>query len=198
MMHSDIMRDVLEMPAVVTDNLSSNAEAYVKKATDEVRNEDSHGLEERYDGHIPVYIHDSPNPAGYTKFSPSGAEYVSISRHVPEKKIARVAKHEMRHVRAERLMKYADVDEKTARLIAESYAEYVGIKNAKSKDEAIDIIATTPYLGAVKFACAVEQHYKSAIDGKEGYRAFIRDIFKNKSMYKTIARLDKCLKAGYN
>ena len=187
----------LEMPAVDTSAVDVNTAAYVKEAYAAVKGEDPVGiLSERDMGTVPVYIDPANSPyAGVTEFKPHyngpRAHRVGINRGVPNRRVRRVAEHEFRHVRAEELLKYMDdVPDHQARLIMESYAEFAGIANGKKKE----IVHTTPYIGEIKFAYAVDSFYKSELDGSTGYRAFIKDVQRYGSAKKALTRLGRSIK----
>ncbi len=191
---------VLEMPAVNTDYLSREDSDYVRKALDEVRGEDTVGIQEEPFNSLPIYIHDEKEPLGYTKIG-YDRRYgiipteIGISRHAKNKK--RVVKHELRHARSTKLLKYADVPEPLARLVMESYPEYGGIIASRDREKE-EILSTTPYGNAIQFGVIVDKYYMSNRDGKKGYAAFIRDIYRNKSMAMTFQTLERCMKYAQN
>ncbi len=189
------MTTTFAMPSIDTEHIPSDVEHYVKRAYDAVKNEDSLP-EEGYET-VPVYIDNTRQYAGVTHIHKNGhASRVGISEYVGRDpvKIERVAKHEFRHAKAAKLVKYADVHEDVATLVMEGYAEYEGIRSALKKGntkEANEIMKSTPYPYAVFIAQTADKVYKSEIDGKKGYRTFIRDIYKYKSMNAALQNLKK-------
>ena len=192
------------MPAVSTEELPQDIREPVRRGIEEVRKEDPVGIiEERYDGKVPVGVDRNPPYAGVTEFSDNyrnpEARRIGISNRLGPKTARRVAKHEARHVRSERLLRYKDVPERLAILIMESYAEYGGFKAAEKAGkigEGYEILRNTPYPGAVKFGSMVDKYYISNYDKKRGYEAFIRDIQKNGSMAKTLTRLEDSIRGN--
>ncbi len=193
------------MPAILTDGLPKDIGAEVEEARREVANEDPVGVvEERYTGRVPVQIDDSESYAGITNVDAySGdpvATRVGISNRVRRKHAKRVTKHELRHVRAEKMLRYADVPQPFVTLIMEAYAEYGGIKAAKkagNTTEIHEILRTTPYPEAIQFGVNVDRSYVSDRDGKRGFAAFVRDIYRNRSIAKTLGRLVECRSIPY-
>src|SRR3989338_5518838 len=127
--------DELFMPAMNTSGIPQNVRPYVDQGIEEVKREDPVGIEEeRYTGSVPVHIDKNPPYKGVTEFRPGyegpEAKRMGISDRVHPSRAKRVAKHEARHVRSEKLLKYADVPRGIVTLITESYAEYGGIKAA--------------------------------------------------------------------
>ena len=185
------------MPDMNTSGLPSDVRPHVEEGIRRARDGDPVGVvEERYHGSVPVHIDRSPPYAGVTEFRPSYegpvANRMGISDRLSPKFAKRVGAHEARHVRSEKMLKYADVSPGDVRLIMESYAEFGEFKallKAGMRDEAEEIIRTTPYPTAMKLGFAVDKHYISNRDGKRGYEAFIRDIFRNMSMERTLDRL---------
>ena len=195
---------VLTMPAVDVSpvpNSYSDVAREVLKAHEEVERESPPLPGERYQGKVPVYIDDTRAYAGVTEFGPVyrnrklgvEAKRMGISRHVPLDKVKRVAKHELRHVQAEKLVEYADVPEHLTRLVVEAYAEFDGIMHG-SKDEAREIEHTTPYPQVVKFARYVHDCYRSERTGKPGFRAFVEDVIKYESMHAALENLGRNIK----
>ncbi len=193
---------VLTMPAVdvgAIANSHADVAHEVKKAYREVKAESPSLPEERYHGSVPVTVHDTRAYAGVTRFEPVyrgdgtvdvEAKEIGISRYVPLDKVKRVAKHEIRHMKAEKLVKFADVPEHLARIVIESYAEYDGIMHG-TPNEAREIEHKTPYPVMVKFAKYVDKYFVSERDGKRGYATFIRDIYRNQSMRATLENLGR-------
>ncbi len=196
--------DELFMPAVRTSGLPHNVRSHVEQGVEEVRREDPVGIEnERYTGSVPVHIDRNPPYKGVTEFRPGyhgpEAKRMGISDRVHPREAKRVAKHEARHVRSEKLLKYADVPQGITTLVMESYAEFGGMKAAEKAGnyaEARQIEETTPYKNAVRFGKVVDRNYVSDRDGKRGYEAFIRDIIRNRSMARTFGRLRENIKAS--
>jgi hypothetical protein len=192
---------ILTMPAVDVSPIANSHAAVareVQKAYAEVERESPPLPGERYHGSVPVSIHDTKDYAGVTRFGrvyrvggiDVEAEEVGISRYVPLHKVKRVAKHELRHVKAEKLLMFADVPEHLARLVIEAYAEYDGIMHG-TREEAREIEHTTPYPVMVKFARYVDNYYQSECTGRKGFAAFVNDIYKTKSMRAALQNLGR-------
>ncbi len=197
--------DRMFMPVMNTSNLPRDVKPHVEEGIKRVRDGDPIGVEEeRYVGEVPVHIDRNPPYAGVTEFRPSYegpvAKRMGISDRIGNPKYAkRVGAHEARHVRSEKMLKYADISPDDVRLIMESYAEFGEFKalmKAGSREEAEEIIRTTPYPSAMKFGFAVDRTYVSERDGKRGYETFIRDIFRNRSMARTLDRLGQNIRAS--
>ena len=198
--------DELFMPAMNTSRVPGNIRPYVDQGIKRARDGDAVGVEEeRYVGEVPVHIDRNPPYAGVTEFRPGyegpTAERMGVSDRITDPKYAkRVAAHEARHVRSEKMLKYADVPQNAVTLIMESYAEYWEFKalmGAGRREEAEEILRTTPYPNAMQVGFAADRIYVSDRDGAKGYRAFIRDIFRNKSMASAVGNLARNIRGIY-
>src|SRR3989338_9132284 len=118
---------IYKMAVPEKGNLPPDYGRYVEQAYKEVQTE-SPRLPEEGNGAVPVYIHDTKEYAGVTEIMPyhtpwgieTHAKSIGISRHVPREDIKRVAKHELRHVKSEKMLKYADLHPGLVRFIMES------------------------------------------------------------------------------
>jgi len=199
------------MPAINTSSLPNpEVERYVKEAYVKVDTGPRVGIiRERNSGMVPVHI-DSGNPGygGVTEFEYRPGEMgieavrVGINHKLPTYRklgqkwlnvIGRVAEHEFSHVKSEGLLKYMlDLPDNQRTLLMESYAEFSGIRRGKKED----VLLTTPYTPAVKFAYFADRFYESKVDRQKGYEAFIRDIQLYGSARKALRNLGANIKAA--
>ncbi len=203
------------MPSISTQHLPTETASHVRAAYNEVQGEPKVGIiEERYTGQVPITIDRKPPYAGVTEIrqvitqhgldveatrmgiSDSLPTYQTLpnGRVINAKK--RVAKHEARHIKSEKLTKYLDVDSHMGTLIMESYAEFGGMK--ANPGEKSEILLTTPYEPAIKFGLYADRFYRSAIDGAQGYAAFIKDIQRYKSAQLALANLGRNIRDAVN
>ncbi len=202
----------LEMPAISTRALPRNIARYVEEGYREANTGTRLGIEEeRNTGVVPIHIDRKPDYAGVTEFErvikgnthDVEAVRIGISDSIPTHVmrgnkvipyVKRVTGHEVNHMLSEKLLRYMDVTPHQRTLIMESYAEFRDIRKGKRDD----VLLTTPYPGAIKFAYFVDRFYESERDGNTGYAAFIRDIQRYKSARTALENLGRNIRAAIN
>ncbi len=186
------------MPAADPSGVRYDQRPPALRGYNRVRSGDRMGVKEENEGVVPMQTDANPQYAGVTEIRPDArgrhkARRVGISSRIKDPAYAeRVGAHEARHVLSERMLDYADVHQGAATLLMETYAEFGEFKallKEGKREQAEEILRTTPYPGAFKFGFLVDKYYKSDHDGTRGYEAFTRDVFTNRSMAKTLDNL---------
>jgi len=152
------------------------------------------------DGVLPVYHTKLNDALGLTAFSEDRKPvYVAISKDIPEDKLPRVCAHELDHIKSSILIKYMDLPEPWSEILIEGYPEfrrYNYWKKLGELENAKNVIRESPYKEALFLANLIDQYYV----GKEGvgYRAFIKDIKREKSVRKVFKRFIEQYKSKAN
>jgi|GEM_PF-3123083 len=198
----------LFMPAISTSTLSGTTASSVIGAYNDVRTGPRHGIrKERDSGVISITMDRNPPYAGVTEFRPvyteTGVEpravRIGISDSIPRSLTLttgetinytrRVTRHEAKHALSEKLLEHMDVSPRMATLLMESFAEYTELKDGQKKE----VLATTPYQGALKFGYMVDMFYNSRQNGK-GFSAFVADIQDYRSAKSALTNLGRNIK----
>ncbi|MBI4019381.1 MAG: hypothetical protein HY364_03940 [Candidatus Aenigmarchaeota archaeon] len=200
----------LNFPAIYSAD--NEVQKYIDDAAKAVKHEDRLGLRSQPSGKITVYPKENDAALGVTgiRLGPRGAyaDSLEINQEIlngaithPEiylDELYRVTKHELRHVDSAELAGYADVPEYIARMIMEGYAEYRGMVNSSSVEEALGILKTSPYKPEILAAAEIDHGYIGLDGTSTGYRAFINDIVEQRSMKAGLVQFARSVKFHAN
>ncbi|MBI2578251.1 MAG: hypothetical protein HYW26_00920 [Candidatus Aenigmarchaeota archaeon] len=186
----------LLMPSLDTSGLPYDVRSSVERSFRKINQEDDLGVGDKPENsRVPVVVYEN-GPPGVTGFQYDPIRdavkvpVMGFNRRLPSHlRPQRVTDHETRHVRSRRLLKSADVPQPLATLFMETYAEYGGWLNEDGNGRR-EIETTTPYREALAFGDLVNRYYVSPHDGKEGFKPFIRDTVRYRSMSRTLEALE--------
>ena len=174
--------------------LTESAVAYppVVRATDRyLRYDDfapSFGLDEKPE-RFPVYVKKIDGALGATYFSP-GMEpsRVEINPETRNDDMDMVVAHEFDHVKSSPFLKYMDLAQPYATLIAEGYPGLRRYKFLKKTDEkeAMEFVGKYPYKEALYLAKLIDNNYRG--ERGNGYAGFIKDVRNEKSICKVFSK----------